>query len=71
LRAGETLLVIEVYSARDGTVTIQTVWAISADVTDGHRRTDIETVAGEASLQRRLAELAHTMLGSDALPAAA
>ena len=43
---------------------LQSVWGSGSD-----RRTEIETVTGDASLQRRLAELGYAMLGSDTLPA--
>lgn len=70
MRSGETLLMIDVYRARDGgAVTLQTVW--STDIRSGHRRTRIETVVDEASLQRRLAELAAEIFEPIGLAAAA
>jgi hypothetical protein len=57
------LLVIDVVAA-SGVLIVQTVWATTADLRFGHRRTDIETIVGEAALMRRLTELVPVICGS-------
>jgi hypothetical protein len=53
---GETLLLIEIINA-EGLIMIQTVWATTPDRRRGHRLTRFESVADQAALIQRLAEL--------------
>jgi hypothetical protein len=64
------LLVIDVVNA-SGVFIVQTVWATTADLRFGHRRTDIETIASEVALLRRLTELVPVICGSAPAPMAA
>jgi hypothetical protein len=64
------LLVIDVVAA-SGVVIVQTVWATTADRRFGHRRTHVESIAGEAALLRRLTELVPVICGSAPEPMAA
>ncbi len=52
------LLLISIECRAAPPVTPYAVWATTPDVHAGHRRTDIERIAGEAALLQRLAELA-------------
>jgi hypothetical protein len=70
LRRSETLLVIDVINA-SGVVILQTVWATTADVRAGHRRTDSETCPDAAGLMDRLGQLVPAMFRSGTLAAAA
>jgi hypothetical protein len=70
LQPSETLLVIDVISA-SGVVILQTVWATTADLKAGHRRTDSETCADAAAVMHKLGELMPAMFRSGTLAAAA
>jgi hypothetical protein len=48
----------------EGVLIVQTVWATTPDRRYRQRRTDIETVAGEAALLHRLTELVPAIAGS-------
>jgi hypothetical protein len=66
----EQLLLIDVVAGH-GVAILQTVWATTADVRFGHRRTEVETVANLDDLVHRLNALAAVMFGLDRLAAAA
>jgi hypothetical protein len=48
-------------------VILQTVWATTADIRFGHRRTDIETVPDLDNLVHQLNQLAAVIFGLDRL----
>jgi hypothetical protein len=52
----ETLLVVSI-SVIGGSFVLQQIWATTGDLISGHRRTDVEIVAGHAALMDRLAKL--------------
>jgi hypothetical protein len=52
------LLIINVDCTAAPPATLRTVWATTPDVRAGPRRTDVEKIADEPALLRRLAELA-------------
>jgi len=58
----ERLLLIDIINAH-GLVIVQTIWATTGDLRAGHRVTRSETVAGQATLTRRLAELVPQIAG--------
>jgi hypothetical protein len=66
----ETLLVIDVVNSY-GVILLQTVWATTADLSAGHRRTDIERIAEPAIMQHRLCELVAKVYEPITLAAAA
>jgi hypothetical protein len=67
--AAETLLVIDIVNAH-GKLILQTIWATTADLRAGHRRTDSESVADATRLMCRLAELAPELYAPVTLAAA-
>jgi hypothetical protein len=64
------LLVADVLNAH-GVVILQTVWATTADIRFGHRRTHIESVPDLDHLVHRLTQLAAVMFEFDRLGTAA
>jgi hypothetical protein len=52
----ETLLVIDIVNSA-GLVLLQSVWAETADLRVGRRRTDVEQIADPAIMQHRVREL--------------
>ena len=53
---GDRLLLVDI-ACCDGAVTIRSVWATTPDRRAGRRRTDVELIADEPALLKRLAEL--------------
>jgi len=70
LDAPETLLIIDVVNSY-GVVLLQTVWATTADLRAGHRRTDVERIAEPAIMQHRLRDLVTKLYDPITLAAAA
>jgi hypothetical protein len=65
------LLVISVERVSASVTAVRTVWATTEDILADHRRTDLELVADEPALLKRLAELAPLIYRSDLRAAAA